>query len=117
MEPEDIRTRIFKDMRPGDTPKRWGPEDIRAFHDMYPGYTPANLDTHNVREDLDCMLVHQDHPVVGLLHQNADITTMYIRLQERVDGEWHRICEMPFIWCCETIYSALGGTGMNTLLQ
>ena len=103
MEPEDIRRRIF-------TAKRGEPEDVRDFNEMYPGYTPANLETHNVLEDGDCcMLVHKDHPVIDLLHQNADILNMDIYLQERVDGKWHRVRKMLFRMACETICKAMGG--------
>ena len=102
MEPEDVRRRIF-------TAMRLEPEDVRAFNDMYPGYTPANLDTHNVMEDGDCsVLVHKNHPVIDLLHLNADILNMDIYLQERVDGKWHRIRKMLMRMACEIICKALG---------
>ena len=58
--------------------------------------------------NLSWVVVHKDHPVVALLHHNAEMLGNDIRLQKRVDGEWYKISSDVLTAACQTLRSALG---------
>ena len=51
------------------------------------------------------IFVSQHHPVVALLHQNAEHLNADISQQQLIDGEWYKITRQVMSTCCATLRS------------
>ena len=73
----------------------------------YPQYNAANLETEGVLQvnGQSYIFVSQHHPVVALLHQNAEHLNADISQQQLIDGEWYKITRQVMSTCCATLRS------------
>jgi putative lipase involved disintegration of autophagic bodies len=76
-----------------------------SWRHMYPQYNINNLDTHGVMaiEGRSYVFVENGHPVIHLLHQNADILGADINTQPMIDNEFYKVERQCFKVCCSTL--------------
>jgi len=72
------------------------------WRNKYPSYNSSNLEGHGVLEvqGQSYVFVSQNHPVVELLANNADILNARITDQPLIDGEWYKITRQVMSQCC-----------------
>ena len=72
------------------------------FRNRYPQYNTSNLEKHGVLEvqGQPFLFVSQNHPVVELLANNAELLNAKITEQTLIDGEWYKIAKQVMSTCC-----------------
>jgi hypothetical protein len=72
------------------------------WRNKYPTYNSSNLEGHGVLEvqGQAYVFVSQNHPVVELLANNAEILNAQIKDQPLIDGEWYKITRQVMSQCC-----------------
>lgn len=79
--------------------------DGHEWRNRFPSYTAQNLEEHGVLSvpGQPYIFVSQNHPVVELLRQNADLLSANIDEQPLIDGEWYKIARQVLSTCCQTL--------------
>ena len=75
------------------------------WRSRFPSYTAQNLEEQGVLsvQGQPFVFVSQNHPVVELLRQNADLLSANIDEQPLIDGEWYKITRQVLSTCCQTL--------------
>ena len=80
-------------------------EESSRWRQMYPKYSASNLETYNVLNvtGQPYVFVDQNHPVIQLLKDNADVLNADISQQPLIDGRWLKMTRQVLSSCCNTL--------------
>ena len=80
-------------------------EESSRWRQMYPQYNASNLETMNVLNVTGqaYVFVDQNHPVIQLLRDNAEVLNADISGQPLIDNRWYKMTRQVLSSCCATL--------------
>lgn len=96
-------------------------DDMYEWRKEYPKYNAANLETEGIMHvnNQAFVFVECEHPVVGLLRNNAHLIGCDIDSQKKLEGSYYKISRPVLKTCCDTlrqkVLNKMQSQDLNTL--